>query len=67
MTADSQPKFSLGQLLATPGALEALQRAGQSATEFLQRHVRGDWGEVCKEDRQANEQALIDGTRILSA
>jgi hypothetical protein len=67
MIAKCQPKFSLGQIVATPGALEALQKAGQSATEFLQLHIRGDWGQLCDEDRQANDQALIDGSRILSA
>jgi len=67
MIAKSQPKFSLGQIVATPGALEALQKARQSAAEFLQRHVSGDWGDVCDEDRQANDRALQDGSRILSA
>ncbi len=67
MIAKLQPKLLLGQIVATPGALEALQKAGQSATEFLQRHIRGDWGQLCDEDRQANDQALIDGSRILSA
>jgi hypothetical protein len=66
MIAKSQPKFLLGQIVATPAALEALEKVGQSATEFLQRHARGDWGDVCEEDRQANEQALIDGSRLLS-
>ena len=67
MIAKSQPKFSLSQLVATPGALEALQKAGQSAIEFLQRHARGDWDEVCEEDREANGRAVLDGSRILSA
>jgi hypothetical protein len=67
MIAKTQPKFPFGQIVATPGALEALQKAGQSAKEFLQRHARGDWGEVCEEDRQANDQALLDGSRLLSA
>lgn len=67
MIAEQQPLFSLGRLVATPGALEALAAAGQSPTEFLNRHVRGDWGDVCDEDKQANEDALKDGTRILSA
>lgn len=67
MIANSQPEFSLGQIVATPGALEALEKAGQTAIEFLQRHARGDWGEVCDEDRQANDQSLIEGSRILSA
>ncbi len=67
MIAKAQPKFSLGQVVATPGALKALENAGQTAFEFLKRHVRGDWGELCEEDRQANDQALLDGSRLLSA
>jgi hypothetical protein len=66
MIAKSQPKFPLGQIVATPGALEALKSAGQTAEEFLQRHARGDWGELCDEDREANDRALTDGSRILS-
>lgn len=60
-------KFSLGQTVATPGALEALAQAGQSPTFFLDRHVQGDWGEVCDEDKRLNDQALVDGDRLLSA
>lgn len=63
----SQPKFSPGRLLATPGSLEALEKSGQSPTEFLTKHVRGDWGIVDEEDKAANDQSLIDGSRILSA
>ncbi len=59
-------KFSLGQLVATPGALEALQKAGQSPTDFLVRHVRGDYGEVCEDDKRLNDEALVNGSRILS-
>jgi hypothetical protein len=62
-----KPKFNLGQILATPGALEALQESGQTPQFFLARHVRGDWGEVCQEDKMLNDQALADGSRILSA
>ena len=60
-------KFPLGQVVATPGALEALEKAGQSATTFLLRHVAGNWGDLCDEDKQTNEQSLIDGGRIFSA
>jgi hypothetical protein len=62
-----QPNFSLGQLLSTPGALEALEQSHQAPADFLSRHSRGDWGEVCDEDRQANDDALKDGSRLLSA
>jgi hypothetical protein len=59
--------FPLGQVVATRGALAALEEAGQSPLGFLLRHVRGDWGEVCAEDRQMNDEALDSGDRLLSA
>ncbi len=59
--------FTLGQLVATPGALDALAKAGQSPLEMLCRHARGDWGEVCPEDWQLNDEALENGERLLSA
>jgi len=63
----AHPKFSIGKLVATPGALAALSDAKQSPMAFVQRHVAGDWGECCEEDRQANEDALRNGDRLLSA
>ena len=60
-------KFCLGRLVATPGALEALAQSGQSPAFFLKRHLRGDWGEVDSEDWQMNDQALVGGSRLLSA
>lgn len=65
--ANGRPKFSPGQILATPGALEALEESGQTPAFFLERHLRGDWGEVCSEDKLLNDQALVDGSRLLSA
>jgi hypothetical protein len=61
------PKFQPGQVVATPDALEALAQSGQEITFFLQKHLSGDWGDLDTEDRAANEQALVDGSRILSA
>ena len=63
----SKPRFSLGQLLATPGALSVLQESGQQPLEFLSRHVAGDWGDVCDEDKTLNDEAIVEGSRILSA
>lgn len=59
--------FSLGQVVATPGALEALARNGSNGLEYLQRHTSGDWGDLCAEDKKANDDALKTGARILSA
>lgn len=60
-------KFSLGHVVSTPGALDALAEAEQTPHQFLTRHAQGDWGDVCAKDRRANDRALTDGTRLLSA
>ena len=59
--------FHLGRTIATPAALKAIQQAGQSPAEFLDRHVRGDWGDLCADDRALNDEATQNGSRILSA
>lgn len=59
-------KFQLGQCVATPGALALLEKAGFSAAFLVNRHLHGDWGDVCKEDAELNELALKDGSRIMS-
>lgn len=61
------PRFALGRVVATPGAIEALQRAGHSPWELVARHVKGDWGELDEHDRLVNEQAVKTGERLLSA
>jgi hypothetical protein len=60
-------RFQLGQVVATPGALQALEEAGQEPVEFLRRHQSGDWGELGKEDRRENELSLKEGFRLMSA
>lgn len=64
---EPRPRFALGQLVATPGALESLQKAGQSPLELIARHVTGDWGDLGEEDKQENEFSVEKGYRILSA
>ncbi len=59
-------KFCLGQVVATPAALTALLQSGQSPQFFLERHLRGDWGELHEEDWKLNDQALAEGGRLLS-
>jgi len=67
MNTICKPKFNLGQVVATPGALEALEESGQTPQFFLEKHASGDWGSLDEQDKQANDQALIDGSRLLSA
>ena len=63
----NRPLFPLGQVVATPGALEALSASGESAMKFIKRHVCGDWGEVGVEDCQTNVWAVANQARLLSA
>jgi len=63
----SGPKFPLGRIVATPAALAALARTGDSAHELLTRTVPGDYGTVCKEDWKANDDAVAHGERVFSA
>jgi phosphoserine phosphatase len=62
-----QPLFSLGQVVGTPGALEALAETGQSPVELLTRHQLGDWGQLDEEDWAQNDESVKDGSRLLSA
>src|SRR5215211_6005907 len=50
-------RFELGQMVATPGAMEAMERGLHIPPEFLLRHVHGDWGELDPADVRANEEA----------
>ena len=59
-------KFPLGQIVATPGALELLEETGFSAAALVNRHVHGDWGDLCEEDRAENDYAVTRRLRILS-
>ena len=60
-------KFSPGSIVATPGALAALEASGDDPMAYLVRHLAGDWGDVDEDDRRENELSLIHGFRLLSA
>ncbi len=64
---ERKPLFDLGQLVATPGALAALEKTGQTPMDFLSRHVRGDWGDLPEEDKAENQLSLEKGFRLLSS
>src|SRR4051794_17322252 len=56
--------FRIGRIVAIPKALEQLEPP--EILRAIQRHQAGDWGDVDEHDRQANDQAIIEGTRLLS-
>ena len=61
------PLFPLGQVVATPGALADIEANGLQPLDLLTRHYNGDWGTLDAEDKQANDEAVKLGNRILSA
>jgi hypothetical protein len=65
--SNNQPLFPLGQVVATPGALEALQEAGQDPRALLRRHQSGDWGDMVDEDKAENDFSVNKELRIFSA
>ena len=65
MKTSKQQQFPMGEVVATPGSLEAIPIIEIDAG--LKRHRNGDWGEVCAEDKKANDVSLANGLRLLSA
>lgn len=59
--------FKLGQVVATPGALQAIEENNVDSWSLLQRHVNGDWGCVPEEDARENQLSVENGYRILSS
>jgi hypothetical protein len=59
--------FQLGQVVATPGALEALRRNNSTGLDYIRRHSDCDWGDLCAEDKKANEEAMQSGARLMSS
>lgn len=59
--------FPLGQIVATPGALDLLDRTAINAEDLLRRHQSGDWGDVSPDDAEENRRSLENGWRLLSS
>ena len=65
-------KFELGNVCATPGAIDALKKNGVTASNLLNRHLVGDWGKLPTSDVKANEDAIAGNdpeqwARVLSS
>ena len=60
-----KPLFSLGDVVATRTVSDLLPH--EYLMQCLSRHVQGDWGSVCEEDRATNHEAVQNGDRLLSA
>lgn len=59
--------FTLGRVVATPGAIEFMNQHNINPSELIYRHNTCDWGDLDKEDKKRNDEALKDGSRIFSS
>jgi len=57
--------LELGQVVATPGVIESISQ--EDINEALDKHRLGNWGNVCDEDWETNNEALNDDGRVLSS
>jgi hypothetical protein len=66
-SAVKKPLFKLGQIVTTPGAIEAFSTNNQDPMIFIKRHVTGDWGDMKEEDKKENDFSVGKELRIFSA
>lgn len=59
-------RFQLGQVVATPGALDLLQQTGFSAAALLNLHVHGNWGDCSPKEAADNELAIVRQRQLIS-
>lgn len=63
-------KFKMGTLAFTAGVNNQVAddlNFSKFVLASIRRHAAGDWGDLCKEDKKANDEALTDGSRLFSA
>lgn len=65
MQGTVSPLFELGRTVITPNALDTLNT--EDVCLSITRHICGDWGDLDEHDRRANDEAVLDLERILSA
>ena len=61
-----RPRFTVGWLILTPGALFALVEAQEDPRAFINRHLIGDWGDAGPAEWAANEYAVRHGHSLFS-
>ena len=60
MNFTSNPKFRLGRIVITPGAIAALAKSNQDPKIFISKHQSGNYGCLCEEDKKANDEAIAN-------
>lgn len=57
-----KPRFQLGRTYTSLG----VAHLGVNVLKYYKRHQSGDWGSVSEAQKQANQNALISGSSLLS-
>jgi hypothetical protein len=63
----TKPLFPLGQVVATPAAIDRMAALGINGLELLARHQSGDWGDLSEADKRENEFSVPRRLRIFSS
>jgi hypothetical protein len=61
--------FKVGQILTTSNISSKIKNDAAFAkfcNTSLQRHISGDWGDLCEEDKFSNNEALKGENRLFS-
>lgn len=61
-----ESKFRLGEIVSTTHLFEHCEKNRFALLPYFVRHASCDWGDVCKEDWESNDEALKNGQRLLS-
>jgi hypothetical protein len=64
---NAETRFPTGTIIATRRAGDSLVQAGVAGLQLVDRHVRGDWGDISPEGREENNRALRGAGRIISS
>lgn len=59
------PRFRLGNLVATTGAINSIGLDNMMPYVFM--HMTGHWGDLDEEDQRTNDLSVKNGARIFSA
>ena len=66
-TSTHQPLFEMGRVVVTQGINQLNEQGVLNIHALLHRHAVGDWGDICKDDWESNQDALTDGYRLFSS
>lgn len=63
-------KFDIGSLYKTAGIDHAINKDKNYYKELVscfEKYLTGNWGDLCEEDKKANERAILNNERLLGA